>query len=366
MEGNQTNQSNQVDQTNQNNRKNVSKNSIVLMSGAVLDCYQKESLQVDFAPDKMKLDTTGVYLTRRNKRRKPEPIPSEEAKRLEKLFTDNAFYLLARRDRIMSDSRMFLTPVAVQSGLAYTGTSGFHNPTVGVYLEWWDACPETMRIDKKGNRSLVYYLAGSPLSGMNSCAEVYENCKIGQVQLRSFRENWSPFVHINTRYDKAKQIYQAYTLEQLLEILHSEDKANFDYSHKITESFMQSEIDSLNKRVEHLNEEASRWYKKYVDIYTKYNDTRIKDAFSDFRSFREKQNAKINSLKAQKRELKAGLKSGSIDSVAYQQKIMLLNSQIKELEFELSRMHSDLCNKFLSEGISYSEIKIRLGEDCEI
>ena len=38
------------------------KNSIILMNGAVIECYPKETPQTDFADDKMKLDTTGVYL----------------------------------------------------------------------------------------------------------------------------------------------------------------------------------------------------------------------------------------------------------------------------------------------------------------
>lgn len=42
-------------------------NSIILMNGAVLECFPKESNQSDFVPDQMKLDTTGVYLSIGNK-----------------------------------------------------------------------------------------------------------------------------------------------------------------------------------------------------------------------------------------------------------------------------------------------------------
>ena len=42
-------------------------NSIILMNGAVLECFPKESNQGDFVPDQMKLDTTGVYLSIGNK-----------------------------------------------------------------------------------------------------------------------------------------------------------------------------------------------------------------------------------------------------------------------------------------------------------
>ena len=59
----------------------------------------------------------------------------EEREKEVKLFLNNAFLFLKNKDRIMSDSRMFLCPVPIQNELAYTGTSGFHHPALGVYLE---------------------------------------------------------------------------------------------------------------------------------------------------------------------------------------------------------------------------------------
>ena len=56
---------------------------ILLLDGTELTCYEKQ----DVTDDK---------------------IDEEEKMRLLKLFTDNDFYLLAHRERILSDSRMFL------------------------------------------------------------------------------------------------------------------------------------------------------------------------------------------------------------------------------------------------------------------
>lgn len=204
-------------------------NSITLMNGAVLECFPKESQPCDIEPDKMQLDATGKYLSIGNEKpykgKEKAPIaPTEELEQQQKkLFTDNAFYLLAHSERIMRDSRMFLAPVAVHNGLAYTGTSGFRNPTIGIYLEWWNECARALRTDDEGNRSLVFYLSGSPLSGANSCAEVYEDGRIESVSVRSFIDFWPPFMAINQRYTEAKDIHQAYTLQQVLDILHAED-----------------------------------------------------------------------------------------------------------------------------------------------
>ena len=332
-------------------------NSITLMNGAILECFPKESHQGDFVPDKMKLDATGTYLSLGNKPCKPQPRATEEKEQQKKLFTDNAFYLLAHQERIMRDSRMFLAPVAVQNGLAYTGTSGFLAPTLGIYLEWWNECSIALRTDKDGNRSLVFHLAGSPLSGTNHCAEVFEDGRIEPIQVSSFISHWQPFVNINTQYDEAKHIYQAYTLEQVLEILHAEDGNGWDYSSEIKERFMQSEINELKKKVERLTKESDKWYSMYKDTYMKYKDAEISEAFSTFQSFREECEAQINSIKMRKRALKAELKSGRMDNIAYQHTLTPLNKQIRELEFRVSTQKYELVNKYLSEGISYDTIE---------
>ena len=333
------------------------KNSITLMNGAVLECIPKESHQGDFIADKIKLDATGTYLSLGNKPCKPQPRTSEEFERQKKLFTDNAFYLLAHQERIMRDSRMFLAPVAVQNGLAYTGTSGFNAPTLGIYLEWWNECSMALRVDKENRRSLVFHLAGSPLSGANHCAEVYEDGRTEPVQVSSFISHWRPFTAINTRYDEAKHIYQAYTLEQVLDILHAEDGEDWDYSSEIKERFMQSEINELKKKVERLTKESEKWYSMYADTFMKYKDAEISEAFSEFQTFRENTEAEINSIKIRKRALKAELKSGRMDNITYQRTLTPLNNQIKDLEYRISTQKYELINKHLSEGISYSTVE---------
>lgn len=332
-------------------------NSITLMNGVVLECFPKESHQGDFIPDKMKLDATGTYLSIGNKPCKPQPRTTVEMERQKKLFTDNAFYLLAHQERIMRDSRMFLAPVAVQNGLAYIGTSGFNAPTLGIYLEWWNECPIALRVDKESRRSLVFHLAGSPLSGANRCAEVYEDGRTESVQVSSFISHWRPFTAINTRYDEAKHMYQAYTLEQVLEILHTEDGERWDYSAEIKERFMLSEINELKKKVERLTAESNKWYSMYADTYMKYKDAEISEAFSTFQSFREECEVQINSIKIRKRALKAELKNGSINNIVYQRTLMPLNKQIRDLEFRVSTKKYELINKYLSEGISYDTIE---------
>ena len=333
------------------------KNGIILMNGVLLECFQKESPQEDFQPDEMQLDTTGTYFSVGKKPCKPQPPSSEEKERQKKLFIDNAFYLLAHRERILRDSRMFLAPVAIQSGLAYVGISGFRTPTVGVYLEYWANCLGATQTDKKGRRSLVYHLAGSPLSGCNKCGVVREDGKTDVVQLLPFMAYWKPFVSINTRYTEAKHIYQAYTLEEVLDILHHEDNGDLDYSTGINELFMQHEIDSLNERVKRLSEESSKWYKMYYETLMKYNDARVSEAYTELEALRARVETEIDLIREQKRELKAELKNGRLDNITYQKKLMPLNKQIRALEMEVSACQYDLHKRFLDDGISYDMIE---------
>ena len=133
---------------------------IQLLDGRVLDCYPSEGPKCE-VDNELRLDRTGTYLV---VGRTKTPImvidDQKEEEELERLFLDNAFVFLANRERILSDSRMFLCPLPFcRNGLAYTGTSGFHRPT---------------------------------------------------------------FMKINTRYDKAKSESDAYTLRQVLCILENE------------------------------------------------------------------------------------------------------------------------------------------------
>ncbi|MBR4392027.1 MAG: hypothetical protein IKT08_07995 [Bacteroidales bacterium] len=192
---------------------------IQLLNGKVLDCYPLEQPKAKM-DNELKLDVTGTYMSVGKPKPVAAPISDEQKKKRKRLFLNNAFLFFQHRDRIMSDSRMFLCPIPIQSGLAYTGTSGFQRPTLGVYLEWWLNC-ESATIGKKDDLQwLVYRIAGSPLSGSNRCGIVNSEGKTDSRSLSgSFASIWSSFMRINNRYDEAKSLYQAYTLEDVINIM---------------------------------------------------------------------------------------------------------------------------------------------------
>ena len=332
---------------------------IVLLDGTGLECLPKADVVIsDVESDQLAFDTTGQYFSIGNKKATHQ-LPIDELKEAQKdLFVNNAFYLLAHKDRILSDSRMFLCPIAIQCGLAYTGTSGFRNPTLGVYIEWWLNCQGAMRIDKKGRKSLVYHLAGSPLSGANKCSEVWEDGKTSIMSLSSFGRHWGPFTNINTRYTDAKARYQAYTLEQVLDILHQEDGGDVDCAHIIETQFLKNEINKLNEQVSRLKKDRDEWCQRYYDVLLTSNDARIREFYAEYQALETRVDLETIYLKEQKQNLKVELKSGRMDNVTYQKQITPIKKRIKELEFQKGVFVNDKLNEiFPKNHVSLSMIE---------
>lgn len=187
--------------------------------GICTEAYLKSELPAELDTDNITLDTTGEFLQWGNKPHRPKRSEYCTNKEELNLFLRNAHRLIAEGDRIMADSRMFLAPLPIRNGLAYSGTSGFHNPTLGIYIEWWRNNQYAWTEDKNGTLQPIYYISGSPLSGCNACQYISAEGKSESVSVRHFSAVWSSFAKINTHYTEAKQLYEAYTLEEVIDKL---------------------------------------------------------------------------------------------------------------------------------------------------
>lgn len=199
---------------------------LTLMDGHTLECPFKREQPAEVKSDALQLDTTGQYLSFSGRPRvAPDyDVDGAELRYGHRVFTENAWFLLENCEKIFSDSRMFLAPVKVQNGLAYTGTSGLRHPTLGVYLEWWKNYEEAA-VD--ANDNLVWYISGSPLSGSNCCCSVDRGGRHVKIAQRTrFIDIWHSFMEVNNRYVEAKQRCEAYTLDEVLIKLRGEDYRN--------------------------------------------------------------------------------------------------------------------------------------------
>lgn len=192
---------------------------ILLMNGTLLDCFPKETRPETIPQEVLSVDTTGDYFrVKRGPGNSTRPLRTEP---WEELFYKEAFFLYEHKDAIFADSRLFLTPLPFKNGLAYTGPSGLQNATLGIYLEWWEACPRAVIRENGKIRALTFFLAGSPLSGCNRCSAVTRKGKTVGIRFPSpFYELWRPFMEINGRYAEAKRRYQAHSLEETITLLH--------------------------------------------------------------------------------------------------------------------------------------------------
>ncbi|MBO7433713.1 MAG: hypothetical protein J6U13_08200 [Salinivirgaceae bacterium] len=203
---------------------------IELLNGTILDCYPTET-------------PCNEWVNR--------SIPRQVGEQGLPMFAENAFLFFENRERILSDSRMFLAPVHIQSGLAYCGTGGFTAPTLGIYIEWWMNCRQSIRTNGRTNW-LTIRLAGSPLSGANSCTTVSDNGVTDNVFILSFSAIWHQFVQINKRYNDAKIRYQAYSLAEVIDILKKEGRViNYKWNHDLY--FLKNSILNLKEEVVHNN-----------------------------------------------------------------------------------------------------------------
>lgn len=227
---------------NNSEQQKPKRGTITLPDGRELPVILRAEQSTEVQPDELALDTTGQYLSMGNERRKKsrrskKGITLEEAKEryYRQLFIENVHLFLDESDKILSDGRLFLAPVYVNNHLAYTGTSGFNNPTIGVYLLWWLHFPEGA-FDEKGNP--IWYIAGSPLSGANACSAVNNKGESVKAHLKgSFKSVWRPFMGINQGLTQAKQRCEAYTFEEALVQFRGEEYA--EYMEKVLQKFLQ-------------------------------------------------------------------------------------------------------------------------------
>ena len=195
------------------------KHYMELTDGICIEAFPKAEQPEIIEKDNLAFDTTGEFLQVGGGRKRRNKIATCTDEEQLKLFVQNAHRLIGESDRIMADSRMFLAPLPIRNGLAYTGTSGMCNPTLGVYIEWWRNYGCAWTEDEFGEKQPIYYIAGSPLSGSNKCAYIGPEGDSCSVSVYPFSSVWSSFMEVNNHYTEAKQLYEAYSLEEVIEIL---------------------------------------------------------------------------------------------------------------------------------------------------
>jgi hypothetical protein len=197
---------------------------------------------------------------------------------------------------------------------------------LGVYLEWWLNCESALVFNGIGKKKLVYQIAGSPLSGRNSCGVVDENGKTETESIHPFSSLWPIFMRINNRYDEAKGLYQAYTLEQVVKILDGESLPLIDEKELeivfLKNALLRRQSDIL---VEINQFKASIDRLKFQLFYGHRDD--LKAIMAIYEEKKEKKEKREKEIDEECKELRRQLKSGEIDNKQYQKRLTPLKKE---------------------------------------
>lgn len=144
-------------------------------------------------------------------------LPSGSVDEERRLFCSNIQLFLKHSDEILSDSRMFLTPIFSQSFSPF-----FSRPTLGAFVEWWNKCT---REPVERNGYPICYISGNPMTGSHACQSVSPDGKLVKADLRvSFIELLKSFGKINGRFRNLSAFYQSYSLKDVVDRLKKLDE----------------------------------------------------------------------------------------------------------------------------------------------
>ena len=334
-----------------------------LWSGGFITAYPlDEDREYGYFPegeaDSSGLDTTGHFLSIQ---KKPVPAPrSEEQLREEKLFTVNAFLFLANYSRILSDSRMFLAPVYVRNGLAYSGY--LQTATLGGYIELWLNCPSSVVFGREDRMSLVWFISGSPMSGANACSVVDEDGNRRTEAISTFYKLWTRFANIAGYYKDAKTKFEAYTLEEVVAILKRETSErdyrwNIRWVYNFTRgSKLQEENDILRARCSDAETRRDDYQKKWYNALFLSRKERTVEFFRSYMRHEEDRKAREDVLKEEKSALKRRLKNNELSNKECQIALRAVQNELSEI--------SRTGEKELEDGIAslFPEL-LRFGEE---
>ncbi|MCM1222999.1 MAG: hypothetical protein NC548_51965 [Lachnospiraceae bacterium] len=245
------------------------------------------------------------------------------------LFAQNANLLLGNAELIMSDSRLFMSPIDMCCGLSISGR--FKPTTLGAYLEWW--INHSASRDNDGNP--VLHLAGSALSGCNRCTSVDSEGQHHSVVLSNFSGAWHSFLTIRERYRDAMYKFEAYPLEKVIEIVKKKGISN-------EVVILQAE----NRRLQHQLETEKRHFGNLTEFLQKKTDEylkailapRIKEAQTLYRYYNdatEYAESFLNEQRRIKNEAKQKLKDGNLSQEEYRTIKKAANEKIAEIHYRL-------------------------------
>jgi hypothetical protein len=247
------------------------------------------------------------------------------------LFLQNAFLLLAFKDLILSDSRMFLAYLPF--GSPFTGGSNY--ATIGVFLEWWSTYEESIILSEEGQSELVYDISGNPMTGTNNCGLVDRQGKSRRQSLQNFRQMWHSFDRINKRYKEPKLRYEAYTLREVVDMLPKDEESrkyrevlSLCNLHQKLAVCMQNKVKALYGDINQLNREL-----KMTHIELKLDE--VQPFYEEYKKQKLLTENKLKDLQEQRLEMRRQMGRGELTNKECGPRIIAINKSKEDLSSKL-------------------------------
>lgn len=272
------------------------------------------------------------------------------------LFAANVQNIIANEKLIFSDSRIFMCPIDMGCGLAYSGY--FKPTTLGAYLEWWLNYPEAH--DYRGNPLLR--LSGSPLSGANKCTAASPDGKAIPAELHgSFSAAYKSFLAISKRYREDIMECEVYTFKHILQLI-EEQGIPREYSDlKSTNERLKAEIEHLRRKHDglrlYINDKTDEYLAAILAPHIA-EVKRLHETYSDIELHADSLATEYRNIKT---HAKARMRNNEITQEEYRAIREDCNDQIRELRVkvqnfwiqEIKALYRDSAKYFTPQNIKH-------------
>ena len=171
-------------------------------------------------------------------------------------------------------------------------------------------------------------------------------------------------MEINTRYDKAKRRYEAYTLREVLAIFEREGcKVAFRKNTHII--FLEQTNRQLKREIQNLRAYSKQLFGKYRLHLLNEKRKELEVFMAEYHTKCDDVRDKLAKIHVQRMELRKQMREGVIDNLQYQRLWMPIHKEKNEIQAELVRFEQETLREMFPDfSVSASEVERFLkGED---
>lgn len=247
-----------------------------------------------------------------------------------KLFLTYFQTFYSHRERILSDSRMFLAHIPMQNYLAYNGTHDYECPTLGILIEWLLNTPYATEQDDKGCIWMLCRLNGIPIRRLNTCTWVDVDGKTHSEQVSHFSSLCSTFMSISERYNDAKTKYQHYTLKEVVAIFAEEGLLQPDQN-EITILHLTNQVARLKQQIKEADRRDRKRTADFHQALMKRHFDQLYPMVLELEQKLSDSEQRLQQIYAFRVDLRNRLRNKEISPRDYQQQLAPLNREREEI-----------------------------------